>query len=49
MALTAETAAGGYETLDLSAQDQFPNDKASPTTTAEIVSATQPTGATAGT
>ena len=43
MALTAETSAAAYETFDLSAQDQFPNDKAAPTTTAEIVSATQPT------
>ena len=30
MALTAETAAATYETFDLSAPDQFPNDKASP-------------------
>ncbi len=39
----AETSAAVFETFDLSAQDQFPNDKASPTTTAEIVSAAQPT------
>lgn len=38
MSLTAETAAGVFETFDISASDQFPNDQAAPTTTAEITS-----------